>query len=264
MNLIFTIILGVVQGLTEFLPVSSSGHLILFRNFLNFEDSYGLAVDAVLQLATTFAILIYFHKDIYQIIRKFFIKKERREGDITGYQIVLASIPVVVVGYFLEKYNFLDVAFRNPLLVAGALIFGSIVMLAAERIYKNRNNLNLKNSFIVGLFQMLALVPGMSRSGMTISGGLILGLKREIATKFSFIISLPVLLGSGLKKLLDLKEAGYVGQHSLELILGAGASFFVGLLAIRFLIQFLKKSRMDVFAYYRIALAVVIILVTVF
>jgi undecaprenyl-diphosphatase len=262
MNLIFTIILGVVQGLTEFLPVSSSGHLILFRSFLNFEGSYGLAVDAVLQLATTFAILIYFHKDIYEIIRKFFIKKERQEGDITAYQIIVASIPVVIFGLLLEKD--MDTIFRNPLLVAGSLIVGSIIMLVAERIYKNRSNLNLKNSLAIGLFQVLALVPGMSRSGMTISGGLIFGLKRETATRFSFIVALPVLLGSGLKKLLDLKEAGYVGQHSLELILGAGTAFVVGLLAIRFLVQFLKNSKMDVFAYYRIVLAVVIILVTVF
>ena len=264
MNLIFTIILGVVQGVTEFLPISSSGHLILFRSFLNFEGNYGLAVDAVLQLATTFAILIYFHKDIYEIVRKFFIKKERKIDDITAYQIIIASIPVVIVGYLLEKYNVLDVAFRNPLLVAGALVVGSVIMLLAERLYKNRNNLNLKNSFTIGLFQMLALVPGMSRSGMTISGGLFSGLNRETATRFSFIVALPVLLGSGLKKLLDLKEVGYIGQHSLELILGAGTSFFVGLLAIRFLVQFLKKSKMNVFAYYRIALAIVIILVTIF
>jgi len=264
MNLIFTIILGVVQGLTEFLPISSSGHLILFRSFLNFEGSYGLAVDAVLQLATTFAILIYFHKDIYEITRKFFIKKERREGDITAYQIVVASIPVVIVGYLLEKYQVLDVAFRNPLLVAGALIIGSLIMLTTERLYKNRNNLNLKNAFIIGLFQMLALVPGMSRSGMTISGSLLSGLTREKAAKFSFIVALPVLFGSGFKKLYDLWKEGYLNQHSLELIVGATVSFVVGLFVIRFLIQFLKKSKMDAFAYYRIALAAVIILVTVF
>lgn len=262
MNLIYTIILGFVQGVAEFLPISSSGHLVLFRSFLNFEGSYGLAVDAVLQLATTFAILIYFHKDIYEIIRKFFIKKERKEGDITAYQIILASIPVVIFGLLLEKD--MDTIFRNPILVAITLIIGSVIMLLAERIYKNRNDLNLKNSFVIGLFQVLALVPGMSRSGMTISGGLISGLKRETATKFSFIVALPVLLGSGLKKLLDLKKIGYANQHSLELILGAGTAFFVGLVTVHFLIRFLKNSKMDVFAYYRIALAVVIILVTVF
>jgi len=262
MNLIFTIILGVVQGLTEFLPVSSSGHLILFRNFLHFEGSYGLAVDAVLQLATTFAILIYFHKDIYEIIRKFFIKKERRAGDITAYQIIIASIPVVIFGLLLEKD--MDTIFRNPLLVAGSLIVGSIIMLAAEKLYKSRHDLNLKNSLMIGFFQVLALVPGMSRSGMTISGGLFSGLSRETATRFSFIVALPVLFGSGFKKLWDLKKIGYVNQHSLELFLGAGAAFFVGILAVHFLVRFLKKYRMDVFAYYRIALAIVIILVTVF
>jgi undecaprenyl-diphosphatase len=262
MNLIFTIILGAVQGLTEFLPISSSGHLIFFRNFLNFEGSYGLAVDAILQLATTFAILIYFHKDIYEIIRKFFIKHERREGDITAYQIIIASVPVVIVGLLLEKN--MDTVFRNSLLVAGTLIVGSLIMLMAEKFYKNRHDLNLKNSLLIGFFQVLALIPGMSRSGMTISGGLFSGLKRETATRFSFIVALPVLFGSGFKKLIDLKEVGYLEQHYLELILGAGTAFFVGLLAIHFLVRFLKKHKMDVFAYYRIALALVIILVALF
>lgn len=262
MNLIFTIILGVVQGLTEFLPVSSSGHLILFRSFLNFEGSYGLAVDAVLQLATTFAILIYFHKDIIQIIKNVFGKKENTAGGITLLKIIVASVPVVIVGLLLEGY--METIFRNPLLVAGTLIVGSLIMLFAEKVYKNTQKLNLKNSLIVGLFQVLALVPGMSRSGMTISGGLFSGLNREVATRFSFIVALPVLLGSGLKKLIDLQEVGYITNHSLELFAGATVSFVVGLLAIHFLIQFLKKYKMNIFAYYRIALAVIIIIVVVF
>jgi undecaprenyl-diphosphatase len=262
MNLIFTIILGVVQGLTEFLPVSSSGHLILFRSFLDFEGNYGLAVDAVLQLATTFAILIYFHKDILEIIKKLFTKKKSLANDITLLKIIIASVPVIIVGLLLEDY--METIFRNPLLVAGTLIIGSVIMLLAEKIYKNTKNLNLKNSLIVGLFQVLALVPGMSRSGMTISGGLFAGLSRETATRFSFIVALPVLLGSGLKKLIDLGEVGYINSHALELFAGAAFSFVVGLLAIHFLVQFLKKYKMNIFAYYRIALAVVIILAATF
>lgn len=262
MNLIFTIILGAVQGLTEFLPVSSSGHLILFRSFLNFEGSYGLAVDAILQLATTFAILIYFHKDIINITKDFFQKKETSVNSITLNKIIVASIPVVIVGLLIEKY--MDTIFRNPLLVAGTLIFGSIIMLLAEKMYKNRHNLNLKNSFYIGLFQTLALVPGMSRSGMTISGALFSGINRELATRFSFIVALPVLMGSGLKKLIDLQQIGYVNDHSFELTIGALTSFIVGIFAIHFLVRFLKNNKMDIFAYYRIVLALIIIFVTLF
>jgi len=262
MNLIFTIILGAVQGITEFLPISSSGHLILFRSFLNFEGDYGLAVDAILQLATTFAILIYFHKDILEIVRNFFKNKKTSENEITFQKIILASIPVIVVGIIIEKY--MDTIFRNTLLVAGTLIAGSIIMLLAEKLYKNKNNLNFQNSFIIGLFQTLSLIPGMSRSGMTISGGLFTGISREMATKFSFIIAFPVLFGSGLKKLIDLLQDGYLFEHLPELFLGAATSFFVGLFAIHFLVKFLKNHKMNIFAYYRIALAAVIILIAVF
>lgn len=262
MNLIFTIILGVVQGITEFLPVSSSGHLILFRSFLNFEGSYGLAVDALLQLATTFAILIYFHKDIFEITKNFFKKSENTKNEITVNKIIVASIPVVIVGLLIEKY--MDTIFRNPLLVAGTLIIGSFIMLFTEKLYKNRNQLNLKNSLIIGMFQVLSLIPGMSRSGMTISGALFSGISRETATRFSFIVALPILLGSGLKKLIDLRQNGYLFDHSLELFLGATTAFFVGLIAIHFLVQFLKKYKMNVFAYYRIFIASIIILITFF
>jgi undecaprenyl-diphosphatase len=262
MNLIFTIILGAVQGITEFLPISSSGHLILFRSFLNFEGDYGLAVDAILQLATTFAILIYFHKDILEIVRNFFKNKKTSENEITFQKIILASIPVIVVGIIIEKY--MDTIFRNTLLVAGTLIAGSIIMLLAEKLYKNKNNLNFQNSFIIGLFQTLSLIPGMSRSGMTISGGLFTGISREMATKFSFIIAFPVLFGSGLKKLIDLLQDGYLFEHLPELFLGAATSFFVGLFAIHFLVKFLKNHKMNIFAYYRIALAAVIIFIALF
>lgn len=254
--------MGVVQGLTEFLPISSSGHLIIFRSFLNFEGSYGLAVDAVLQLATTCAILIYFHKDIWDIVRNFIQRKKPLMDDITPAKIIVASVPVIIIGLLLESY--MDTIFRNSLLVAATLIIGSCIMLIAEKIYKDKHILTHTNSFIIGLFQVLALVPGMSRSGMTISGGLLTGISREMATKFSFIIALPVLLGSGAKKLLDLQEVGYVNAHSLELTAGAIVAFVVGLLAIHFLVQFLKKYKMNVFAYYRIALALVLIIIALF
>jgi undecaprenyl-diphosphatase len=262
MNLIFTIILGAVQGITEFLPISSSGHLILFRSFLNFEGNYGLAVDAVLQLATTFAILIYFHKDIFEITKNFFKKSEKVKNEITVNKIIIASIPVVVVGLLIEGY--MDTIFRNYLLVAGTLIVGSIIMLVAEKLYKNKNNLNLKNSLIIGLFQVLSLIPGMSRSGMTISGALFSGISRETATKFSFIVAFPVLFGSGLKKLLDLYQDGYLFENFTELFLGASAAFFVGLMAIHFLVRFLKNNKMNIFAYYRIFIAGVIIFIAFF
>jgi undecaprenyl-diphosphatase len=234
------IILGIVQGLTEFIPVSSSGHLILAREFLSVHGN-DLAFDAVLQLATVLAVLVYFWKDLWGLLYDW--KKLKI--------IILATIPAVVFGLLLEKY--METVFRNVLLVAIMLAVGSFIMLLSEYFSTKDKQLTLKNGFIIGLFQCLALIPGMSRSGMTISGGLFTGLSREEATRFSFLLSFPIILGSGLKKLLDIPhiDAGL----SVAFIV----SFVVGLAAIHFLIKFLKNHSLRVFAWYRILLACFIV-----
>ncbi len=234
------IVLGLVQGLTEFIPVSSSGHLILVREFLTIHGN-DLAFDAILQLATILAVLVYFWKDLWGLLYDW--KKLKI--------IIIATIPAVVFGLLLEKY--METVFRNVLLVAIMLAVGSFIMLLSEYFSTKDKTLTLKNGFIIGLFQCLALIPGMSRSGMTISGGLFTGLNREEATRFSFLLSFPIILGSGLKKLLDFPhiDAG--------LSIAFVVSFIVGLGAIHFLIKFLKNHSLRLFAWYRIILAITIV-----
>lgn len=234
------IILGIVQGLTEFIPVSSSGHLILAREFLSVHGN-DLAFDAVLQLATVLAVLVYFWKDLWGLLYDW--KKLKI--------IVLATIPAVVFGLLLEKY--METVFRNVLLVAIMLAVGSFIMLLSEYFSTKDKQLTLKNGFIIGLFQCLALIPGMSRSGMTISGGLFTGLSREEATRFSFLLSFPIILGSGLKKALDIQT------FDLSFGLAFITAFIVGLGAIHFLIKFLKNHSLRAFVWYRILLACFIV-----
>lgn len=234
------IILGIVQGLTEFIPVSSSGHLILAREFLSVHGN-DLAFDAVLQLATVLAVLVYFWKDLWGLLYDW--KKLKI--------IILATIPAVVFGLLLEKY--METVFRNVLLVAIMLAVGSFIMLLSEYFSTKDKTLTLKNGFIIGLFQCLALIPGMSRSGMTISGGLFTGLSREEATRFSFLLSFPIILGSGLKKAFDIQS------FDLSFGLAFLTAFIVGLAAIHFLIKFLKNHSLRAFAWYRILLACFIV-----
>jgi undecaprenyl-diphosphatase len=266
MSLFESIILGLTQGLTEFLPVSSSGHLILVRKFFDFNLSNTLAFDAILQLATTFAVLIYFKNDIYKLFISFFNLILRKPVDENEkrmiFFIIIGSIPIVVLGLLLEEQ--MNSFFRNPKLVAIALIFGSIIMFLAEKVWQRKNekeiaenNLNVKKSFLIGLFQSLALVPGISRSGSTISGGLFLGISREVAVRFSFILSVPILFATGIKKLFE--TGSMQNEMIFELLIASLVAFITGFLSIHFLLKFLKNHRLNIFIVYRLVLAILIL-----
>lgn len=262
MDILNSIILGVVQGITEFLPISSSGHLIIIREILGIQVEYGLAYDSILQLATTLAVLVYFRKDILGYIGTFFklITKKVVEykEKMMLYAVILGTIPAVIIGLLLE--DFMDTIFRNPMLVVGSLLVGALVMWKAEKLSKQDKELTSKTGWKIGFYQALALIPGMSRSGMTISGGLILGLSRVEATRFSFLLAFPILFGSGMKKLLDLSSAGLLDSLGYSLLLGSLASFIVGLGAIHFLVSYLKNHTLKAFVVYRIVLAVFVLL----
>ena len=268
MNIFSSIILGIIQGLTEFLPVSSSGHLVIFRDILGWHTSSDLSFDAILQLATAFAIIVYFWKDIFKLIKSFFniiSKKAVEEKDrIMIFAIIIGTIPAVIAGIFLEKY--METTFRSSLLVAFVLIAGSIVMYFAEKFSTHTSGqakgkeLSIRKGLYIGLFQCLALVPGFSRSGATISGGLFSGLNREEAARFSFLLSIPIVLGSGLKKTTEIYSSGQLSTDGIYILIGAITAFLVGLLAIRFLLNFLKKHSLKIFIYYRIILAILIII----
>lgn len=260
MTILHSIILGLVQGLTEFIPISSSGHLIIVREWLNINTDDGLAFDAVLQLATAFAVLLYFYKDIINVAKTFIklllSRETYHEERVLFTSLFIATIPAVLAGVMLERY--METYFRSSALVAMTLIFGSMIMFLAEFVSKKRGydeSLNYMKALSIGLFQCLALVPGVSRSGATISGGLFSGLAREKAIRFSFLLSFPILFGSGLKKLSDIVLDSSFVSNFLPLIIGSMVAFVVGILSIHFLIKYLQKHSLMIFVWYRIILA---------
>lgn len=256
-----SILLGFVQGMTEFLPISSSGHLILAREVLGIEQAGGLAFDAVLQLATALAVIVYFRKDIWDLIRNLWIPNRDTSKTRLTWFLIIGSIPAVVAGLFLK--DSMETVFRNPSLVAITLIIGAILMYLADRYLalqesKNKQTpeLTFKKSFIVGLWQALALVPGMSRSGMSISGGYFVGLQKDQAVRFSFLLSIPIICGSGMIKVLDImQDPSSINSGIPILLLGALTAFVCGWIAIDFLLKFLKTNTFNIFVIYRIMLA---------
>ena len=261
MSIIDAIILGFVQGITEFLPISSSGHLILMRDLLGLELGGSLAFDAVLQLATTLAVILYFSKDLWLISQTALRKLGRlpvNQKDLTLlYALLIGTIPAVVLGVLLEK--FMDSVFRSGVLVATVLLVGSLLFIYAEWVYYGsvpQNNLTRMTGFKIGLFQCLALVPGMSRSGATISGGMLLGLSRGEAARFSFLLSIPILLGSGAKKLFELIHTGGGDASLVTIAVGSVVAFATGMWAIHFLLTFIRRHTLWPFIWYRILLAV--------
>ena len=265
MEVIVAIILGIVQGITEFLPISSTGHLILVQEFLGVGGVYGLSFDAILHLATALAVALYFRKDFLRIAYAFLYRITGRpvpkEDEQLLILLVIGTIPAVVLGLFLESY--METVFRSAVLVAWTLIIGSFIFLLAEWVgkrYQFQEELPTKwKALWIGFFQALALIPGMSRSGMTISGGLFLGLSREAAARFGFLLSFPIILGSGGKKFLELVSAGAFDSGAAAIIWGSIAAFLSGLIAIDFLLKFVKHHSLAVFAIYRIVLAVFVL-----
>jgi len=260
------IILGLVQGVTEFLPISSSGHLILMREALEATTQQALAYDAVLQLATGFAIVVYFFPDLWRLFNVFLrmigrMPVEPRDKNLM-FAIAAGTIPALIIGLMLE--DIMATLFRSPLLVAFMLVAGAGLFAYAEyasAFRPERRELTVKKGVAIGFFQALALIPGMSRSGATIAGGLILGLSRYEAARFSFLLAIPIILGSGGKKLLELLEV----QNAINMTavaVGAVVAFFVGLLAIHFMLLFVRNHTLWPFIWYRIGLAGLVVALT--
>ena len=256
--------LGILQGLTEFLPISSSAHLILVPWFFGWQNSLvdSLTFDVALHAGTLVAILWYFRREWKDLIWGFFrIFREGRVNDFQGNLIVyilLATIPAGVAGVLLEKT--VEKSFRNPALIVLPLVVVSFLMIFAE--YRNRSSqslekLNLKDAMIIGIAQAIALLPGVSRSGITITTGLLRGYRREAATRFSFLLSTPAIAGAvilQLRHLLSVERADW-----MLFALGFVSSALVGYLAIAFLMRYVRLHTLNVFAVYRFALAAVII-----
>lgn len=258
MDAMNSIFLGLLQGLTEFLPVSSTGHLVLLHEFFGAGEN-DMAFDAVLQLATVLAVIIYFRRDLFTLGNALLRKLSRlpvNEKEITlAYALMIGTLPAIALGLLLESY--METVFRNPLLVAGVLVAGSILFIFAEWHYqshKREEKITVGKGLMIGFFQCLALIPGMSRSGASIVGGMLFGLTRAEAARFSFLLAVPVIAGSGLKKLLDLMTGGLAVEWG-SLILAAVVAFLAGLFAIHFMLSFVRRHTLWPFIWYRLVLA---------
>ena len=243
------IVLGIVQGFTEFLPVSSTAHLILFPWFFNWSGQVNtLTFDVALHGGTLLALLLYFRKDWIDLI----LRRQK-----IFFLIVLATVPAGVAGYFLD--NLAEHALRSPVLISVMLVVVGFVMLIADKAYKYRNveDTDAGDAVIIGIAQAIAIIPGVSRSGITISAGLFRGFEREAAARFSFLLSTPIIAGAAV---LHFRRAVAQGSHDLQLFaVGFVTSLIAGLIAIKFLLRFLRKHSLNLFVYYRFLLAVAII-----
>lgn len=257
------IVLGIVQGLTEFLPISSSGHLILAEWATGWKGVLinNLTFDVALHVGTLAAVLWYFWRDWLQLGRATVNVLRGRapayEARLVWY-IVLGTVPAVIVGLLFE--HTVETLFRNPLLVAGALAAGSLIMWYADRTSSRDRHLGtmtLGHALFVGVAQALALVPGISRSGITISAGLAAGYRREDAARFSFLLSTPVIAGAAVLKV---RHITFEGHAAWGCILGTLSAAVVGYLAIRFLIRYLERHSLNIFVWYRLALAGAVVL----
>ena len=261
MNYLFAIIFGIVQGITEFLPISSSGHLVMMHEFIKLPVTNELAFDVVLHFATLLAVVFFFKKDICQLIRSWllsFVGKNDKYSKL-AWLIILATIPAGVIGFVFE--DFIENRLRSLWVVILMLVLIGLLFILIEKFGKNEKkliNLNWKQSIFIGFSQAIALIPGTSRSGITIIAGMANSLKREEAIKFSFLLSIPVIFGAFIKKA-PLAFGGGVSNYEVSIMVVAFIfAFITGFLAIKYFLIFARKRSLIIFAYYRFLLALLL------
>jgi len=251
------IILGVVEGITEFLPISSTGHLIIVNQFVSFDKSFTLLFDIVIQFGAILAVLVYFRKKLWPFSKN--IDKNEKTLDIWR-KTIIGVLPVIFFGALFA--GFIEKKLFNPWVVGVSLFLGGLIILVIEN--KNHqekitsiNNLSFKTAFLIGLVQCLSMIPGTSRSAATIIGAMIFGASRMVATEFSFFLAIPTMFAASAYSLLKYRAMLSFNQIFI-LAVGFFVSFVVALAIVKFLINYIKKNNFKFFGYYRIVLAVII------
>jgi len=263
-----SIILALAQALTEFLPVSSSAHLIIFHQIFTAPELDTLMFDVMLHLGTFLAILFYFWPEIIKLIKGFFSWKPQGENKIyqkIGWLIIFSAIPAAAIGYIYG--DFIEQSFRSVHWLIWPIIAGAILLILAERFSKQNKKigqLNFGSALYIGLAQILAFMPGTSRSGITITAGMQLGLERKEAARFSFLMSLPIIFGAAVQKITKVNFGDLPPHLFLAFILGVAVSAAAGYLVIKYLLKFLISHSLDYFAVYRFILAGVLLLLFYF
>lgn len=245
MNIISSIFLGILQGLTEFLPVSSSGHLVLAQSIIPGFVQPGVLFDVVLHAGTLFAIVFYFRKNLFKLLKKYF------------WLLVIGTIPAGLVGFFLSSG--IEALFESTKVVGFALLLTGIFNLLTDKAKPSKENITKKQSLLIGTFQALAIIPGVSRSGSTIFAGVQSGTKAKKAAEFSFILSLPAVFGATVLELM--KHGANTATSTPIYIVGFIAAFISGFIAIKLIFKILEEKRFELFAYYCFILGALAILI---
>lgn len=264
MELLKTVILGIVEGLTEWLPISSTGHMILVDEFIQLDVSKAF-MDmflVVIQLGAILAVVVL----NFEKLNPFSSWKTKREKQDTfqlWYKVIVACIPAAVIGLMFNKY--MEEHFMTAPVVAGTLIFYGIMFILVENYNKHRrptvtdlSQLSYGTALIIGLFQVLSLVPGTSRSGATILGGILFGTSRFVAAEFTFFLAIPVMFGASLLKMVKF-GFHYTGAEMLIMVVGMATAFVVSIISIKFLLRYIKNNDFKAFGYYRIVLGIIVI-----
>ncbi len=261
MPFLIIIILAVIQGLTEFLPVSSSGHLVIAQHYLPWFTSTPLPFDVLLHLGTLISLVIYFYKDIWKIVSSFFSwhAPEAGEWRRLGLLIIIGSIPAGIVGVLFKDR--IEGLFENARIIPFMfLVTAALLLIAERRATANKNarpigSMGIKEALIIGLFQAVAITPGISRSGSTIAGGLLTGIEKEAAARFSFLLAIPAVLGA------FILSVGDLAAFDIRYVVGVAVSCLVGLAAIWLTFRFVVNKKLWIFSVYLVILGVFLIII---
>lgn len=271
MSIFQAIVLGLIQGITEFLPISSSGHLIFLPHLFGWADQ-GIEFDAILNLGTLLAVVFYFRKELFQIAKSFLIPRScqtepQKKDFFLGLMLILATIPAALVGFLWGDY--LQEVFRSPSSIALTMGFWGLVLYAAQKYFEKMQatkqlstleKISWKQTLFIGCAQALSLIPGTSRSGITMTAGLFSKLDKSDAAKFAFYMSVPITTLAVAHKMIDLLQIGIAPEIRLPLFVGFVTSLVSALFAIKFLLSLIKKYSFTPFVVYRLIMSIVILL----
>lgn len=255
MTVFQALVMGIIQGLGEFLPISSSAHLVLAPWVFGWEDP-GLSFDVALHMGTLLAVVAFFWRDWLELFNEAIIKRSGSKKALLFWYLVIATIPGGLAGYILEEQA--ETVFRNPLLIAVMLIIMGLILYLVDRRAASRkemNGISLSDSLMIGLSQAFAIIPGVSRSGVTMTAGRALGLTRQTAARFSFLLSAPIIFGAGVMQLKSISP----GDINIAFITGVASSAIVGFLSIGFLLKYLTERSFALFVWYRFIIGLAII-----
>jgi len=249
------LIMGIIQGLGEFLPISSSAHLVLTPWVLGWEDP-GLVFDVALHMGTLLAVVAFFWRDWVELFSEAIIKRRSTQKASMFWYLLIATIPGALAGYTLEEQA--ETIFRSPLIIASMLIIMGLILFIVDRRAvkrKNMNGISFVDSLLIGLSQAFAIIPGVSRSGVTMTAARALGFTRKTAARFSFLLSTPIIFGAGVMQLKNLT----ISDINIAFIIGVLSSAIVGVLSIGFLLRYLTTRSFDIFVWYRLIIGLAII-----